>query len=75
MNITLLASEKTLRSNVIEREEEIKSLQETVQEILEDKQDDDVKLRTKLEVQEITINEKTIEIDDLKSILKDKEGI
>ena len=30
MNITLLASEKTLRSKVIEREEEIKSLQETI---------------------------------------------
>ena len=41
----------------------------------EDRQNDDVKLRTKLEVQEITINEKTMEIDDLKSILGDKEGI
>ena len=47
---------------------------ETVQEILKDKQNDDVKLRTKLEVHEITINEKTMEIDDLKSILGDKEG-
>ena len=47
---------------------------ETVQEILEDKQKDDVKLRTKLEVQEITINEKTMETDDLKSILEEKEG-
>ena len=30
LNITLIALEKTLRSNVIEREEEIKSLQETI---------------------------------------------
>ena len=48
---------------------------ETVQEILEDKQKDDLKLRSKLEVQEMTINKKTMEIDNLKSILRDKEGI
>ena len=48
---------------------------ETVQEILEDRQKDDVKFRAKLEVYEKTINKKTVEIDDLKSILGDKEGI
>ena len=48
---------------------------ETVQEILEDRQKDDVKFRAKLEVYEKTINKKTMEIDDLKSILGDKEGI
>ena len=30
LNITLIASEKTLRSKVVEREEKIKSLQETI---------------------------------------------
>ena len=48
---------------------------ETVQEILEDRQKDDVKFTAKLEVYEKTINKKTMEIDDLKSILGDKEGI
>ena len=42
MNITLLASDKTLRSKVVEREEEIKSLQETI-----------VSLTTKLKEREI----------------------
>ena len=46
-----------------------------VQELFEDRQKDELKLKTKLEVQETTINEKTVEIDDLKSILEDKEGI
>ena len=45
-----------------------------VQEIFEDRQKDELKLKTKLEVQETTINEKTVEIDDLKSILRNKEG-
>ena len=46
-----------------------------VQEIFEDRQKEELKLKTKLEVQETTINEKTVEIDDLKSILGNKEGI